>query len=428
MIVPLDQLESLWLPHPGQKEFLLTPHRYRVLACGRRWGKTDACAASVFLELLSSAGSRQLILAPTLLQAEILFDRVVEFVELMWPGEAKIRRARYPSLQIGDHRVWARSGHVPRSLRGQGATHIIVDEAAFVLAELITDIALPMLATSHGRLTLLSTPYGKNHFWRWFMRGQDVEEEQVWSRQAPSSESPLVHPEFLAIQRQLLSERAYQVEYDAMFIESSSQVFKGEDIEAATVSQLPDPVGSTYIGIDWARYTDYTAIAVLNGTCRSCQLVHIEKFHGLSWGEQVRRVSEIVRRFPHAQVLCDGTSGGDVVTEMLQKQLTNHAVAGVHFTAPIKQELIERLAMLFDQRAIAMLPNLDLLRELQHFEAHHRPSGHTQLTAPSGYHDDLVIALALAARLMPEPYGVHIATGGRRNFHPSHAQLQDIQS
>ena len=411
----LDLLSSFWTPHAGQEEFLCAPERYRVLACGRRWGKTDACAASLVLEILGSSSSRQLILAPTLPQAEILFDRVVEFAEFLWPDEVKIRRARYPCLWIGDHKVWARSGHVTRSLRGQGATHIIVDEAAYVASVLITDIAFPMLATSHGRLTLLSTPFGKNHFWRFFRRGVEGE-EHFWSRQAPSSESPYVSQDFLAIQRELISERAFAVEYEAEFVDSSTQVFKTEAIEKCTVLTLPKPTGPYTIGIDWARYSDYTAIAVLSGDANGCQVVHLERFTLVNWEAQVRRVAELVKRFPSAQIRCDSTGVGDPVNGMLQRELTNHRVVDVLFTAPVKRHLIDGLAMLFERGAIKMTLNPDLHRELQHFEAQHRDSGNIRLAAPSGYHDDLVIALALAANPLLHPYSGGIAAAGTRDF------------
>ena len=117
--------------------------------------------------------------------------------------------------------------------------------------ELITEIALPMLATTHGRLTLLSTPFGKNHFWRLFRRGADGQ-ENFWSRTAPSWESPYVNADFLALQEELISERAYAVEYGAEFMDSAGAVFLTEELEAATMRTLPElEVDSVCIGVDF---------------------------------------------------------------------------------------------------------------------------------------------------------------------------------
>ena len=65
----LESLAPIWRPHPGQREFLLAGERTQVLACGRRWGKTDACAVKILHGLITLAKSQHLILAPTLDQS-----------------------------------------------------------------------------------------------------------------------------------------------------------------------------------------------------------------------------------------------------------------------------------------------------------------------------------------------------------------------
>lgn len=156
----------MWLPHDGQRSFLENPSKIKVLACGRRWGKTDACAAQIAAAFQEGAPTKALIIAPTLDQARLLFDRVVEMAESFTPPpvpprlslrenkggrpEMKIRRSPYPHLRFGEHTVMARSGHLGRALRGNEATHIVIDEAAFLPEETITEIAMPMLATTSG--------------------------------------------------------------------------------------------------------------------------------------------------------------------------------------------------------------------------------------------------------------------------------------
>ncbi|MBX7132916.1 MAG: terminase family protein [Fimbriimonadaceae bacterium] len=405
-----------WAPHPGQKRFLEANARIKVLACGRRWGKTDACAAQIALRLLTDASSRQLIVAPTLDQARLLFDRVVEMLDDAEVQGFTIRKSPYPHLRLGEHRLMARSGHLGRSLRGNEATDIVIDEAAFLPEEVITEIALPMLATTHGTLTLISTPKGHNHFWRFYMLGERGD-HGVWSATAPTKESPFIAPGFLEIQRDLISDRAYRVEYEAEFLDSAGQVFRTEAIDACLVAELPpEPEGRVYIGVDWARYEDFTAVAVLAGYRDSCRLLHIERMTGLTWNEQVRRVAEIVGRHRYASVLCDATGVGDVALEMLQVALPRQGVQGLVFTAAEKAALIDVLAWLIENAALKMRPEPELIRELQHFEAKPSASGHTKFGAPSGYHDDLVVALALAARQLPRSYRPTIALTGERRF------------
>lgn len=425
----LEAIEAVWRPHEGQREFLAQPARFKVLACGRRWGKTEVCAVQIVHALTRPSPTRHIVLAPTLEQAKLIFDRVVEFLSqssvilsrLLPPGETraalKITRSPYPKLRWGEHTVVARSGHLGRSLRGNEATHIVVDEAAYVPEELITEVAMPMLATTDGHLTMISTPHGLNHFWRFFQMGQRGE-HGIWSRRAPSAESPHVRREFLEVQKALISGRAFKVEYEAEFLDSSGQVFRTESVEACIVPRLSSPPQPPYsIGIDWARYADFTAICVLAGTRQACDLIEIVRIHGLPWKELVRHAARLVARYPSARVLCDSTGVGDPLLEMLREQSSGQAVKGRPFNAAFKSELIDNLAWMIENRALRMEPDPELLRELQHFEARTSSAGNTKLSAKPGFHDDLVIALALAAHQLPRSYRPGVQVGPVRTFH-----------
>lgn len=413
----LKQIEPIWRPHPGQEAFLLAAAKIKVLACGRRWGKTDASAIKLIHALTKDYPTRHILVAPSQDQAQILFDRTVDLLKLIAPTESiKVVRTPFPKLTFGQHRLQARSGHLGYALRGHDATHIIVDEAAFVNESLITEIAMPMLATSDGELTLISTPKGHNHFWRFFEMGRNGE-HGVWSRQGPSSENPQVSAEFLRIQRELLNERAFQVEYEARFIDGKGQVFKTDAVEACLISRLEsDPAPPYSIGIDWARYTDFTALACVAGNRDGAVLVGLDRWQGIGWQEQVRRAAEWISQYPGARVQCDGTGVGDPVTEMLRDQLPNTSIEGVTFTSRTKTELVDGLAAVIDRAAIQMLPHVELLKELQHFEATPSASGLPRLAAVNGFHDDLVCALALAVRGLDRPYRPEIHTAGIRTF------------
>lgn len=415
----LERLAPAWAPHPGQRAFLLAEAPFVVLACGRRWGKTEACAVKALAALCQEYPTKHLVIAPTLDQASLLFERVAGLIAeaepLLGLGKPRVRRTPYPQLTLGEHRLHARSGHLGHALRGGEATHIVVDEAAYLPEPVITEVAMPMLATTDGRLTLISTPRGRNHFWRFFEMGHRSE-HGVWSRAGPSWESPLVSQRFLDVQRELISERAFRVEYGAEFLDSAGAVFRAEAIEDCLVKRLDPATGPVRIGVDWARYGDYTTVAILQGTRERASLTGLSRFHGLPWGEQVARVADLVRAYPEARVLCDATGVGDPVLEMLREACPGSAVEGLVFTSAVKAGLIDGLAWLIDRRALRFEPDPELLRELQHFHAAPTETGGLRLEAPSGYHDDLVVALALAARGLPRADGMRIAVGQRRAF------------
>lgn len=412
----LQRLSPIWTPHPGQREFLEHPAKIAVLACGRRWGKTDACAARIVGSLFQPSPKRHVLIAPTLDQARLLFNRVVELLEALVGHKVKASRTPYPRLEFDNHRVAARSGHLGRSLRGNEATDIVVDEAAFVPEELITEIAMPMLATTDGSLSLISTPRGLNHFWRFFQMGQEGR-HGIWSQRAPSLESPYVSESFLQVQRELISERAFRTEYEAEFIESEGRVFRTEAIDACLALPTHEPVtGPFQIGVDWGRYQDFTAVAVVCGLKSQARLVEITRFQGDSWREQVQQVAHIIGRYAKPIVRCDATGLGDPLTEGLINMRIGAVVRPYVFSAARKNELLEQLVWMIENATLRMEPHVELLRELQHFEATETASGNRRLSARSGYHDDLVVALALATFDLPKAARTLPMAGEPRQF------------
>ena len=123
-------------------------------------------------------------------------------------------------------------------------------------------------------------------------------------------------------------------------------------------------------------------------------------------------VATQLRQHAPARILCDRTGVGDPLLENLQREFP-HA-EGVAFTQALKQSLIENLALMLEGGRLQLLPDPDLLRELYHFEATPTARG-VQLQGASSAHDDLVIALALAAWTLPAaPTGAIRTSGAAR--------------
>ena len=404
----LTEIAALWRPHRGQRAFLLAKAPYRALACGRRWGKTDVCAVEVAYRLHGTKPGRAergttLLVAPTMEQARILFDRTLDLLHdlaerdpLRFPMP-RLRGGSYPRLDLGNRRVLARSANRPRSLRGLGADHIVVDEAAYVPSGLLAEVLFPMLATSRrGTVTLLSTPSGFGEFQRFYERGAEGQ-SRYWSRTAPTAENPRVTGAFLDHMRETTPEATYAREYEGRFAGTEGGLFAFEAVRRAVSSEpLVAGNGPFAAGLDLARTRDWTALVVLEGTREGAKAVHVDRWRGLGWQRQLERVRATLEAFPGVALRLDGTGLGDPVLEWARRLMPETAIQGTVFDRPTKRSLTDGVVYLLEQGVLRLPDRRDLTDELLAFVE--RPNGRVE---GSGAHDDLVCALALAAASLP---------------------------
>ena len=55
-MIKMTLVEIKWKPHPGQKEVHLSKARFKVLSCGRRWGKTLFAFMQLLIKALENPG------------------------------------------------------------------------------------------------------------------------------------------------------------------------------------------------------------------------------------------------------------------------------------------------------------------------------------------------------------------------------------
>lgn len=395
-----------WEPHSSQRVWLESKAKVKVAACGRRWGKTEAAAIDASTMAIMCEGSVQMIVAPTYDQSRLIFNSIEQLI-LKYPAIrniTKVTKTPYPKMNIGGSVIMARTADEDgRNLRGHSADRVIVDEAAYVKDSVILEVISPMLADRDGELVMVSTPFGKNHFYRAFLRGQDEENARCASFSFPSWTNPHISRDYIEQQRQELSTRQFGVEYEAQFLDDQSSVFPWEDVNAAVErgSVNTGAYDCVVAGIDWARYSDYTALVAVGISENGCEVVGIDRFNGMGWDAQLRRAAEFLKSHKVCAALTDSTSIGDPLLEQLRGRLweesTDVAVDGYCFTNSSKRELIEHLALKFSHGTISIPRNEQLISELQYFEYELTQSGNVRMNARTGYNDDLVIALALAS-------------------------------
>jgi len=110
--------------------------------------------------------------------------------------------------------VQVRSADDPQSLRGEGLDFCVLDECAFMREEAWAEALRPALSDRQGGAMFISTPKGRNWFWRLYQRGQDEHETDWASWQRPTSENPYIAASEIADARHDLPERIFAQEYE----------------------------------------------------------------------------------------------------------------------------------------------------------------------------------------------------------------------
>jgi hypothetical protein len=376
--------------HPGQNEIAECTARFRVAACGRRWGKSRlGIVEAVRTALL---GGRVWWISPSFPIASTAW-RELRAITHRVPGVI-IREGDREIAFVTGGVVRVRSADAPDSLRSEGLDFVVLDEAAFMAESVWTEALRPTLADRRGRALFLSTPRGKNWFWRAYQRGLDGSDPEWKSFTAPTSSNPFIPAGEVEAARSSMPERIFAQEFLAAFSDDAGDVFRDVRI-AATAGRLERAVpGRDYVmGCDWGKSNDFTVLVVFDK--ESGEMVALDRFNQLDYVVQRGRLAALAERFRPSRIIAESNSIGVPIIEQLQRD--GLPVEPFVTTNASKAEIIDGLALAFEKRTIRILPEPALLAELEAFEMERLPSGMLRYAAPEGMHDDCVMATALAA-------------------------------
>jgi len=375
--------------------------------------------------------SIQFGLAPTYDQTRIIFAECVNQMQKSVLNEfiEDIHKTPFPMIDYANgSRVEFRSTKNAENIRGHKAHRAILDEAAFISDDVISSIIEPMLMDYNGEWVKISTPFGlNNHFAKTYYMGVEDPISNGKSKvkgfrsfHFTSYDNPHISHEYLNKKKEEYGEDSiiFRTEYLGEFIQDQVNVFPYADIMGNIVSDLTlypalttDQVATlTYphyggqfrryaIGLDLAKHQDYTCFAVIETTRFPNQVVYFDRFQGRPYREVIDMAIALQHSFNDAQLYVDSTGIGDSVFEELEP----YGAVGYVFTQKSKKHLIENLQKCLSinpsSEGAIKYPNItDLINELKYFEyIKNQNTKNVKMEAKHGYHDDCVIALALAA-------------------------------
>jgi phage FluMu gp28-like protein len=281
----------------------------------------------------------------------------------------------------------------PDAGRGRRYARVVLDEAAMVatLLDAWNSAIRPTLTDFRGDAWFLSTPKGRNGFYQLWLNGVDEEQPEWASWQMPTATNPFIQAEEIEAAKRMMPDRVFQQEYMAEFLEDSA-VFRHVMTAARAKGQDKPVKGHRYvIGCDWGKLDDFSVFVVMDATNR--EMAHMLRLNEVDYVTQADRLEHLVDKWKPAQVVTETTGVGEPIADILRAR--SIGIRRFQTTRKSKEELIGWLIKAFDEHVIGILSDAVLLGELQMMEARPTSTGF-RYTAPEGYHDDCVMALALA--------------------------------
>lgn len=385
--------------HEGQADILTSTARFRIVACGRRWGKTVTCAKEVRDNLLSEGeGWLAWWVAPTYQQAEIglrtLIDETPDqFIESVNRSKLRVEAVTGAVCEF-------KSADKPDNLRGEGVDLLVADEAAEIDQYAYENALRPTLTDSaDSRMIAISTPKGRGWFFEFYQRGRSEDWPDYEAFQGPTTENPFINQSDVADAKRELPERVFRQEYLAEFVDETGGVFEDLDEHLFTGTyDLPergvDPSAEWVeppfaTGVDFARHQDYRVVVTID---RNGHVVQFDRQQGETWPEIQNVVMGVANRYPGA-VAVDASRDNKIVADL---EAAGVDIEPVKFSPQRKRDLVENLMAAVEGDELTA-PEIDALRtEMEVFEVDVTRGGNLRYDAPEGFHDDAVDALALA--------------------------------
>lgn len=233
---------KVYTPHENQKKILETPARFKVVVCGRRFGKTTFAINSMFIEALMKENGTYWYVAPTYRQAKQIAWRML--FDLYRNNDSKLffKRPNESQLQMimknGSY-IELKGADNEDSLRGVGLDGVILDEYSMMKPNVWEEIIEPTLVDKQGWAIFIGTPKGYDHFYQLFDKANDT---PSWKNFHFSSyDNPFLKREEIDAKRKTVQEDYFAQEYLAEFRRFTGLVYKefSRDLHVIEPIQIP---------------------------------------------------------------------------------------------------------------------------------------------------------------------------------------------
>tara|TARA_R110002167_G_scaffold129506_1_gene312524 strand:+ start:188 stop:1441 length:1254 start_codon:yes stop_codon:yes gene_type:complete len=305
--------------------------RFKVVAAGRRTGKSRLAAYMLIVNALQTKKGHVWYIANTQGQArDVMWSTLLEIAHPV------IESSHINNLQIkliNGTKISLKGADRPETMRGVSLKFVVLDEYGSMKSEVWETIIRPSLADQKGSALFIGTPFGRNHFYDLYNYADSDKDKEFKAWHYSSFDNELLDPKEIEAARKSMSSYAFRQEFMASFEAASGGLFKEDWIQYD--EQEPEK-GRWYISCDIGGFTD---VAYAN-TARKKRLdqtaiaiVKIDEdkwwIHSIEYGRWTAKktASKIFQAVADFQPLCVGIEKGiaqRAVVEYMQDMMRQY--------------------------------------------------------------------------------------------------------
>jgi len=338
-------------PHTGQRKVLGSKARFRVLMCGRRWGKSLISKQYTITEALD--GKINAYITPNYSLAKVFFDEIAKII----PNEvATINKSDLVFKFVTGGEIRFFTGERLDNLRGLKFHNVIIDEACYIpnLEDAWNNAIRPTLTDYQGRALFISTPRGKDFFYRLYLRSGEKDFE---SFKYTTYDNPFINDIEIDDAKRTLPDHVFRQEYLAEFVDGGASLFPELQIDNNAIPSI-----NTYGGLDVGRADDYTVLSIFNDVGKQ---VFIKRWRQMDWSSIIREVVIELNRFK-PQLMIEINGVGDPIFEQVQKAYDGY-VYPFQTNSKSKQDIIEQMIVANNNKEFSILNEAWLVSEFNVF-------------------------------------------------------------
>ena len=245
---------------PWQQDVFESTVRFKIVAAGRRTGKSRLAAWMLIINALQTERGHVFYVAPTQGQArDIMWNTLLEL------GNPVISGSHVNNMQIkliNGATISLKGADRPETMRGVSLKFLVLDEYADMKPSVWETVLRPALADQKGHALFIGTPLGRNHFYDLFKYAELGNDETYQAWHFTSYDNPLLDPEEINTAKQSMSSYAFRQEFMASFEALGSEIFKEDWVQFG--NEEPDE-GDYYIAVDLAGFADVASNATGKG-------------------------------------------------------------------------------------------------------------------------------------------------------------------